>query len=198
MKNKRKAKKTIKKHIQYLVLFIQREKLHRLLLTLMLLILLSTIGIMFFEPDTSLADGLWWSIVTLTTVGYGDITPNSFAGRLIGILIMFLGIGIIALFTATIASMLVTFQLRKERGMSSYNFENHIILCEWNHRTKDIIQELRSDQRVETAPIVLIAEVNMKPVEDEHLYLKRQVRLSFWVMTAWPPALEMPRRSWPP
>ena len=170
MKYKGRGKKTLKKQIHHLVLFIQREKLHRLLLILMLLILLSTIGIMFFEPNTSLADGLWWSIVTLTTVGYGDITPNSFAGRLIGILIMFLGIGIIALFTAAIASIFVTFQLRKERGMSSYNFEKHIILCEWNHRAKDIIQELRSDQRVETAPIVLIAEINMKPLEDEYLF----------------------------
>ena len=170
MNNKRKGKKTFKKQIQRLLLFIQREKLHRLLLILMILILLSTIGIMFFEPDTSLSDGFWWSIVTLTTVGYGDITPNSFTGRLIGILIMFLGIGIIALFTASIASIFVTLQLRKERGMSSYNLESHIILCEWNHRAKAIIQELRSDPRVEAAPIALIAEIDMKPLEDDHLF----------------------------
>jgi voltage-gated potassium channel len=159
-----------KRRFRFFLQFIQREKLHRLLLILVILVLLSTLGLAFFEPNTSLADGLWWSIVTLTTVGYGDITPNSLAGRLIGILIMLLGIGIIALFTASIASIFVTLQLRKERGMSSYNFEKHIILCEWNHRAKEIIQELRSDRRVDTAPIVLIAEINMKPVEDEDLF----------------------------
>jgi voltage-gated potassium channel len=80
------------------------------------------------------------------------------------------GIGILALLTASIASVLVTWQLRKERGMSSYNFEKHIILCEWNHRAREVLQELRSDQRVETAPIVLIAEIDMKPVDDDHLF----------------------------
>jgi len=167
---KKKSKKGLKIRIRGILLFFQRENLHRLLLVLLLLIFLSTLGWSVFEPNTSLVEGLWWSIVTLTTVGYGDITPTTFAGRLIGMLIMLVGIGILMLFTATIAGVFVNWQLRKERGMSSYNFEKHIILCEWNYRARDILQELRSDQRVETAPVVLIAEIDMKPVDDDHLF----------------------------
>lgn len=45
----------------------------------------------------SVAQAIWWAVVTLTTVGYGDITPVTFAGKLLGIIIMILGIGTMAL-----------------------------------------------------------------------------------------------------
>ena len=52
-------------------------------------------------------DGVWWSVVTVTTVGYGDIVPHTVAGRLIGILVMLLGIGFLSILTATVASYFV-------------------------------------------------------------------------------------------
>jgi voltage-gated potassium channel len=137
---------------------------------LLLMILISTLGLALFEPNTSLANAFWWSIVTLTTVGYGDITPTTIGGRLIGIMIMFFGIGILGMFTATIASIFVKKKMKEERGMCSCDFENHIILCEWNYRAREILRELRSDQRTETSPIILIAEIDMKPVDDDNLF----------------------------
>jgi voltage-gated potassium channel len=55
----------------------------------------------------SLMDGLWWSASTITTVGYGDITPQTFTGRVIGILTMIVGISTFAILTAKIAEFLV-------------------------------------------------------------------------------------------
>ena len=43
---------------------------------------------------TTLGDALWWSVITITTVGYGDYTPISAIGRIIGVIVMFAGIGI--------------------------------------------------------------------------------------------------------
>jgi voltage-gated potassium channel len=52
-------------------------------------------------------DGIWWAITTVTTVGYGDIYPESTAGRMIAITIMLVGIGFVALLTAFIADRFI-------------------------------------------------------------------------------------------
>jgi voltage-gated potassium channel len=55
----------------------------------------------------SLWDGIWWAVVTVTTVGYGDLYPTTVGGRLIGMLLMFTGIAFLSLLTAAIASRFV-------------------------------------------------------------------------------------------
>jgi voltage-gated potassium channel len=55
----------------------------------------------------SVWSGIWWAVVTVTTVGYGDLYPKSVGGRLIGIAIMLVGIGFLSVLTAAIASYFV-------------------------------------------------------------------------------------------
>ena len=55
----------------------------------------------------SVWDGVWWAIVTVTTVGYGDLYPKDVEGRLIAIVLMLVGIGFLSVLTATIASHFV-------------------------------------------------------------------------------------------
>lgn len=52
----------------------------------------------------SIGDALWWAVVTTTTVGYGDVSPITPEGRLIAVVMMISGIGVIGVFTATVAS----------------------------------------------------------------------------------------------
>jgi voltage-gated potassium channel Kch len=63
-------------------------------------------------------DGVWWAVVTVTTVGYGDIIPHSVSGRLIAMLLMVAGIGFISVLTATIASFFVKEERQDERAES--------------------------------------------------------------------------------
>ena len=153
--------------------FLHREHLFRLMGVIVVLVLGGAFGLTYFQEDQSFPDALWWAIVTLTTVGFGDISPTTLGGRLIGVVLMFFGIGVLGMFTATIAGVFVEKRLRKERGMGSYDLEGHIILCEWNDRTKEILKDLRADARAASAPIVLVADIDAKPVVDEHLYFVR-------------------------
>jgi len=150
--------------------FVKRENLHRLLVFIGGAILISTIGIVIVEPDVSPINALWWSIVTLTTVGYGDISPVTLGGRLIAVMIMFFGIGLLGMLSATLASMLVEKKFKEERGMGSYTFENHVIICGWNHRARVIVKELRADLKTAESPIVLVADLQQKPLNDDRLF----------------------------
>lgn len=74
-------------------------------------------------------DGLWWSLSTVTTVGYGDISPHTEAGRAIALFVMMLGIGFVALLTASIAQYFVKYEL-DERAKADPAEERAAILSE--------------------------------------------------------------------
>ena len=159
--------------LRRLMQFMRRENLHRVLGVLVVLSLVSAVGVYLLEPRSEglgFVDWLWWAIVTITTVGYGDITPGTIGGRLIGVVLMFFGIGILSMLTATIASVFVERNLRRERGMGAIKLRDHIVLCQWNSRAQEILRELRSDNRTEEKPIALVAELPTKPVDDDNLH----------------------------
>ena len=60
--------------------------------------------------------GLWWAVQTTTTVGYGDVVPNSVAGRIVATFVMLGGIGFITVSTAAIASAFVEASRRRGTG----------------------------------------------------------------------------------
>ncbi len=69
-------------------------------------------------------DGIWWAIVTVTTVGYGDVTPATDVGRAIGIVVMLTGIGFVAFVTAAIAERFVNRERQViERGIQQSEAE---------------------------------------------------------------------------
>lgn len=83
-----------------------------ILLTILVLTVSSVLVLQFesADPEASIktgGDALWYSIVTITTVGYGDFYPITNAGRVAGMFIMFAGVGIIGALASLLSSLLV-------------------------------------------------------------------------------------------
>lgn len=75
-----------------------------------ILVVTAAVTLVVLEPDTvghSFINALWWSAVTVTTVGYGDITPVTVPGRIAAIIIMLAGLGVISTLSASIAAYFV-------------------------------------------------------------------------------------------
>ncbi len=78
----------------------------------LIILYLSAVGIYYFEHDaqpdkfTSVPASMWWSIVTLTTIGYGDVYPITAGGRLFTSLVLLIGLGFVAVPTGLLAGAL--------------------------------------------------------------------------------------------
>ncbi|GIF18335.1 voltage-gated potassium channel [Actinoplanes tereljensis] len=79
-----------------------------LILSYAMLIVVCAVLYHFFEEDASVGDAVWWAVVTASTVGYGDISPATWEGRLLAaILISVMVLLVIPLITAHFASKLI-------------------------------------------------------------------------------------------
>nr|WP_321513049.1 ion channel [uncultured Pseudodesulfovibrio sp.] len=121
-------------------------------LTLLILVMLtgSTVGFWFFEryPNGEIHDffgALWWAVVTLTTVGYGDMVPGTVGGKIMGVFVMVCGIGLVSALTGNLASMLVEQKAKKRKGLLKVNLTNHVIIIGWNDFGMELITALRDN-----------------------------------------------------
>ena len=64
-----------------------------------------------FEQSYSVWDGVWWAVTTMTTVGYGDVTPHTTASRVLAIFLMLVGIGFVALLTGAVAQRFLSTEI---------------------------------------------------------------------------------------
>ena len=69
--------------------------------------------------------GMWWALQTVTTVGYGDVSPTNPSGRIIGAFVMLYGVAFVTIFVAAITSIFVT-RASQERGIAEDEAERRI------------------------------------------------------------------------
>lgn len=151
---------------------LRRENMHKAALGATVLLLAAAGAFSYFEK-AGFWDSLWWAVVTMTTVGYGDISPATFGGRVAGVILMLMGIGLLGVFTATIASIFVENRMLENKGMKRIDAENHFAICGWNDQGEGVIQELLADAKLEGRSIVILANLDEKPVGDDRVLFLR-------------------------
>ncbi|MBS1197749.1 MAG: Ion transport 2 domain protein [Proteobacteria bacterium] len=156
--------------IQILMRLFSRHLIINPSVTLRALVLLAAVlaygasGFLYFElpgnPDLTWGDSLWYTLVTLTTVGYGDFFPKTMGGRfLVGVPLMLIGIGLLGFILSVVASALITAKSKELKGMSCFNFSRHVVLVNFPGIAKllRLLDEIANDPAIgRDAQIVLI------------------------------------------
>jgi len=120
-------------------------------------------GFLYFElpanPDLSWTDGFWYSLVTISTVGYGDYFPKTTGGRLlVAVPLMFFGIGLLGYVLSIAASALVEAKSKELKGMSEFKLEDHLVIINFPGvaKVERVLAELVADALFRGRQVVLI------------------------------------------
>ncbi len=137
----------------------------KVLLFVLAFVAFATVGFWLVEsanhPEYDLVDGLWWAVVTMTTVGYGDISPETSAGRfLVAFPAMLVGGGVIAYGLSVITTWLIEERTKEVRGMNALKLQDHVVLINYPGHAKvlDVLAELRSEEEYASREIVLLTD----------------------------------------
>jgi voltage-gated potassium channel Kch len=105
----------------------------RACLLLAAVLVYGTTGFLYFElpgnPDLTWQDALWYCLVTLTTVGYGDFFPKTAGGRfLVGVPLLVLGVGLLGFMLSVVATALITARNKELKGMNPARTRQHVLV----------------------------------------------------------------------
>ncbi len=105
----------------------------RACLLLAAVLVYGTSGFLYFElpgnPDLTWQDALWYCLVTLTTVGYGDFFPKTAGGRfLVGVPLLVLGVGLLGFMLSVVATALITARNKELKGMNPARTRQHVLV----------------------------------------------------------------------
>lgn len=152
-----------------------RQMSFQIAIVTLAVICLASTSVYYFESNVdepniqSIWDSIWWAVVTMGTVGYGDKYPISIGGRIVALMLIVFGVGLMSLFTATIASIFVERRMKEGRGLETIKEKNHIVICGWNEHTEDVLKGLTMYGSMSAKPIVLINELSVEEIESLRL-----------------------------
>lgn len=123
------------------------------------------------EPDQfpTPFEGIWWSLVTISTVGYGDFVPKTVAGRLLGMVMIFIGASFITAYFSSLSASTVKKQNARIDGSLPFTGSQHVIIIGWNEKANELVKMLRKHRPFHS--IVLIdSSLNSSPYLEEKIH----------------------------
>lgn len=138
------------------VLASKRFELTTLLMFLCFLVFISSSAMYLFENVAhggqvrDMFDAIYWSVTTLSTVGYGDITPQTIGGRLVAMALILTGLGVIAFLTSILVTAFTEkmHTLRENRVFAELDrYKNFTIICGYGRVGKELARRLARDKQ---------------------------------------------------
>jgi voltage-gated potassium channel len=150
-----------------------RNRIYPVIAAILLVFLLSSLGVLFFEYGAnrgfaSMWDAVWWTLVTAFTVGYGDKVPMTVGGRLVAVLVMLFGIGLLGMITGRIASWLVAWKIKEGSGLADQKkIKRHFVICGWKNEMAAVLEDiLYINPQFSEEDIVVVSAVEQAKMEN--------------------------------
>ncbi|WP_100010196.1 potassium channel family protein [Lentibacillus sediminis] len=128
-------------------------------------IILCTVVMYLLEPDNfeNLLNTFYYVMTTFSTVGYGDYSPITLAGKMVSVLMYIIGIGLLGVVIGKVLDAFSIFRRNREEGRMDYTNEQHIIIIGWGNKTKSAVKEiLKSD---DTTEVVILDNLPKSPID---------------------------------
>ncbi len=116
------------------------------LIAIFLLIVFSFSIIFMMLEEKSFIDSIYWAVVTIATVGYGDITPRTEGGKLFTMILIVLGITMYGFIIQSISSTMVEKVFKEVMGMKECNYKGHVIIAGWSSLVEELLLELKANK----------------------------------------------------
>ncbi|WMW82141.1 potassium channel family protein [Undibacterium cyanobacteriorum] len=118
-------------------------------------------------------DAIYYLLVTMTTSGDSAVTPMTTGGRVVMSFALILSKLLTALLCAVAAAVLIDHKLKVEMGLKMHKLNNHIVIIGWNLKGSQIVSSFRKNPSLQKEEIVVMADIEQKPVDDPLLYFTR-------------------------
>ena len=133
------------------------ERPVRTMLMTLLAVVLVAAGIFSVVEEVSYLDGIWWAFVTATTVGYGDISPETLGMRAVALVVMFTGIVTAAIVTASVAAGIVSARLQEANETQAIDDDFDYVIERVQELKRRYLDDEAGDDRVMAAARAVVA-----------------------------------------